>query len=70
MPGIKKGTLRGFDSDSYTATLEITGSGKSFLQGVRVARNIPVSEMINGRNALEAFMDEHNAKDAVVVAVY
>ncbi len=70
MPGIKKGTLRGFDSGNYTATLEITGSGKSFLQGVCVARNIPISEMINGRNVLVVFMDEHNAKDAVVVVVY
>ncbi len=70
MLGIKKGTLRSFDSGNYTATLEITGSGKSFLQGVRVARNIPTNEMINGRNVLVVFMDEHNTKDAVVVAVY
>jgi len=70
MPGIKKGILRGFDSGNYTATLEITGSGKSFLQGVCVARNIPVSEMVSGRNVLIVFIDEHNAKDAVVAAVY
>ena len=70
MPGIKKGTLRSFDSGSYTATIEIAGSGKSFLQGVLVARNIPTSEMINGRNVLVVFMDEHNTKDAVVAAVY
>lgn len=70
MPAIKKGTLRGFDSGNYTAILEITGSGKSFLQGVRVARNIPVSEMVTGRNILVVFVDEHNAKDAVVMAVY
>ena len=70
MPGIKKGTLRGFDSGSYTATLEIIGSGKSFLQGVSVARNIPINEMNNGRNVLVVFIDEHNVKDAVVIAVY
>jgi hypothetical protein len=70
LASIKEAVLRNFDSDSYTATVEIAGSGKAYLQGVKVARNIPAGEMVVGRNVLVIFIDEHSAKDAVVTAVY
>jgi hypothetical protein len=50
--------------------VEITGSGKTYLEGVTVARNLPAAEMMAGRNLAVLFFDEHNVKDAVVVAVY
>ena len=37
---------------------------------VAVARNIPAVEMALGRKVAVIFFDEHNAKEAVVVAVY
>jgi len=67
---IKKAVLRSFDSGNYTATIEIAGSINTYLEGVSVARNLPVAEMTVGRKLAAIFFDEHNAKDAVVVAVF
>ena len=67
---VKKAILRSFDSGSYTATIEIAGSSKTYLEGVSVARNLPEAEMVVGRKLAEIFFDEHNVKDAVVTAVY
>ena len=67
---MKKAVLRSFDSGDYTATIEITGSLKTYLEGVSVARNLPVAEMITGRGLAVVFFDEHNAKYAVIIAVY
>jgi len=52
------------------ATIEITGSGKIYLEGVPVAHNLPAAEITVGRKLAVLFFDEHNVKDAVVVAVY
>jgi hypothetical protein len=35
-----------------------------------VARNLPACEMALGRKVAVVFFDEHNAKEAVIVAVY
>ena len=67
---VKKAILRSFDSGSYTATIEIAGSSKTYLEGVSVARNLPEAEMVVGRKLAVIFFDEHNVKDAVVAAVY
>ena len=67
---VRKAILRGFDSGSYTATVQLAGSHKIYLEGVTVARNIPAVEMALGRKLSVVFFDEHNAKEAVVVAVY
>jgi hypothetical protein len=70
MSSLKKAVLRSFDSDNYTAVIELTGSGKVYLENVIVARSVPAGEMIVGRELVVVFFDEHNAKDAVIVAVY
>ena len=67
---IKKAILRSFDSGNYTATIQISGSGKTYLEDVPVARNLPVAEMSVGRELAVIFFDAHNVKDAVVIAVY
>ena len=67
---IKKAILRSFDSGNYSATIQISGSGKTYLEDVPVARNLPVAEMSTGRKLAVIFFDEHNVKDAVVIAVY
>jgi hypothetical protein len=67
---IKKAILRSFDSGNYTATIKISGSGKAYLKDVPVAQNLSVSEMSAGRKLAVIFFDEHNVKDAVVIAVY
>jgi hypothetical protein len=67
---IKKGVIKAFDSATYIATVQIAGSLSVSLEGITVARNIPTSEMVSGRNCAIIFFDETNPKDAVVVAVY
>ena len=67
---VKKAILRSFNSENYTATIEISGSGKTYLEDVPVARNLPVLEMSAGSKLVVIFFDAHNVKDAVVMAVY
>ncbi len=66
----RKGVLKSFDSGSYTATIQLASSHKVYLEGITVARNIASAEMVAGRKVTVVFFDEHNAKEAVVVAVY
>ena len=67
---IKKGVIRGFDSGTYTATVQIAGSLSVWLEGVPVSRGIPSAEMVVERSCSVIFLDESNPKDAVVAAVY
>jgi hypothetical protein len=67
---IKKAVLKAWNSGTYTATLQITSSSKVYLEGVKVARNIPSAEMVIGRTTAVLFPDKSNAGDAVVIAVY
>ena len=67
---LRKGVLKNFNSGDYTATVRLAGSYKVYLEDVAVARNLPASEMVSGRKVAVIFFDEHNAKEAVVVAVY
>ncbi len=67
---LRKGVLKGFNSGAYTATVQLASSYKVYLEDVAVARNLPTAEMISGRKVAVVFFDEHNAKEAVVVAVY
>jgi len=67
---LRKAILRSFDSNNYTATVQLAGSYKVYLEDVTVARNLPSSEMTTGRKTAVLFFDEYNPKEAVVVAVY
>ena len=67
---LRKGVLRSFNSGNYTATVQLAGSYKVYLEDITVARNLPVAEMTAGRKVAVIFFDEHNAKEAVVIAVY
>ena len=67
---LRKGMLRSFNSGNYTATVQLIGSYKVYLEDITVARNLPTAEMATGRNVAVVFFDEHNPKEAVVVAVY
>ena len=67
---LRKGVLRSFNSSNYTATVQLAGSYKVYLEGIAVARNLPAAEMALGRKVAVVFFDDHNPKEAVVVAVY
>ena len=66
----KKAWLRSFDSGTYRATIQMAGSQAVYLEEVAVARNIPAAEMAVGRKVAVVFFDRHNARDAVILAVY
>ncbi len=67
---VRKGILKSFDSGSYTATVQMAGSYKAYLEDIAVARNLPAAEMALGRKVAVIFFDNHNPKEAVVIAVY
>ena len=67
---LRKAELRNFNSGNYTATVRLASSYKVYLEDIAVARNLPSAEMITGRKVAVVFFDEHNPKEAVVVAVY
>ncbi len=67
---LRKAVLKSFNSGDYTATVQLAGSYKVYLEDVAVARNLPVAEMTTGRKTAVLFFDEYNPKEAVVVAVY
>ena len=67
---LRKAILKSFNSGDYTATILLAGSYKVYLEGITVARNLPAAEMALGRKVAVIFFDEHNPKEAVVVAVY
>ncbi len=67
---LKKAILKSFDSGSYTATIQLAGSHKAYLEDIAVARNLPAAEMTTGRKVAVVFFDENNAGEAAVIAVY
>lgn len=66
---IERATLKQFDQDSYYASVQLVTSLTTYLDVVKVARNIPAAEMTLGRNVLVA-MPDNNPKNAVVIAVF
>ena len=67
---LRKSILKSFNSGSYTATIQLIGSLKVYLEDVTVARNIPTVEMTAGRKVAVIFFNEYNSKEAVIIAVY
>lgn len=67
---VVKGILNNFNAGDYTATVQISGSDKVYLNSVAVTRNIPSGEMIQGRSLVIVFFDEFNSKEAVITGVY
>jgi len=67
---VRKGTLKGFNAGSYTATVQIAGSLSVWLADVPVARNIDAAQMVIGRHCALIFFSESDPRDALVVGVY
>jgi hypothetical protein len=66
---IEKGILKGYDSLSHRATVQLAGSLTTYFDDVKVARNIPAIEMVLGRHVFIA-MPDNNPKNSVVIAVF
>ncbi|HEX5479029.1 MAG TPA: hypothetical protein VFY79_04850 [Dehalococcoidia bacterium] len=64
------GILKAFDSGTYMATVQLTGSLTLWLSGVPTSRAIASADMVTGRKVAVLLFDPTNPADAVVAAVY
>jgi hypothetical protein len=69
-PDIRAGILASFDSGTYKATVQFTGSLQQYVAGVNVTRDIASGDMVAGRKVAVAFFDPSNHTDAVLFAVW
>jgi hypothetical protein len=67
---LRSGVLKAFDSSTYLATVQVTGSLSQWLRSIAVSRGIASAEMVTGRRVGVVLFDPTNASDAVVFAVY
>ena len=68
---LRRGTVRGFDSSSFTADVQLDGSVPTWLTGVRISRAIRSRDVLAGRSCIVAFApDPSDPTEAVVIAIY
>lgn len=68
---LRRGTVRGFDSSSFTADVQLDGSAPTWLTGARISRAIRSRDVLAGRSCIVAFAsDPSDPTEAVVIAVY
>jgi hypothetical protein len=67
---LHSGILKAFDSGTYTATVQLTGSLAEWLRGVPVNRGIASGELVSGRKVAVVLFDASSGADAAVVAVW
>ncbi len=68
---LRRGTVKGFYSSSFTADVQLDGSVPTWLTGARINRAIPSSEVLAGRSCIVAFAsDPSDPTEAVVIAIY
>lgn len=68
---LRRGTVRGFYSASFTADIQLDGSVPTWLTGARISRAIPSLELLAGRSCIVAFAsDPSDPTEAVIIAVY
>jgi hypothetical protein len=69
-PVIRPGILRAFDSGTYLATVQLSGSQAQLVTAIPTARDIASGEMTAGRRVAVVFFDASNVSDACVIAVW
>ena len=68
---LRRGTVRGFDSSSFTADVQLDGSVPTWLTGGRISRAIRSRDVLAGRSCIVAFASDPSAPtEAVVIAIY
>lgn len=65
-----RGMIRGYDSGSKSATVELAGSPAFYVAGVPVSRGIADGEVVAGRWCVVAWMGTDNPTEAMVIGVY
>jgi len=67
---LRHGILKAWNSGTYLATVQLTGSLGVWLTNVPTNRGIPSAEMVVGRKVAVAFFDPSNPLDAAVQSVW
>jgi hypothetical protein len=67
---IRRGVIRAFDRQAYTASVEVVGGPLAFLPGVPVSHALDPWVMRAGVACVIQFFDESDPADACVVGVY
>ena len=69
MTVIKSAIIKSYDAAAHKATVQIAGSLGVWLDGVRVATDIPAADVVTGRQCTVLFLDPSNQDDAVVITI-
>ena len=69
MTVLKKATIKSYDDAAHKATVQIAGSLGVWLDGIRVATDIPAADVVAGRQCTVLFLDPSNQDDAVVITI-
>ncbi|MBF6606796.1 MAG: hypothetical protein IVW53_14605 [Chloroflexi bacterium] len=64
------GIIKAWDSTTWTATVQLTGSLTLWLRNIATSRGIPSAEMVVGRKVAVLLFEPTNPTDAVIIAVY
>ncbi len=66
---LKKAIVKSYDPIAHKATVQIAGSLGVWLDGIRVATDIPAADVVAGRQCTVLFLDPSNQDDAVVITI-
>jgi len=66
---LKKAIVKSYDAATHKATVQIAGSLPVWLDGVRVATDIPAADIQTGRQCTVLFLDPSNQDDAVIITI-
>jgi hypothetical protein len=66
---IRKAIIKSYDPEAHKATVQIAGSLGVWLDGIRVATDIPAADVVAGRQCTVLFLDPSNQDDAVVITI-
>jgi hypothetical protein len=66
---IRRATIKSYDAATHKADVQIAGSLSVWLEGVRVATNIPAGDVQAGRQCIVLFLDPSNQDEAVVATI-
>ncbi|MCL5960726.1 MAG: hypothetical protein M1358_15735 [Chloroflexi bacterium] len=67
---IARGIIKGYDGATHSATVQVVGSGATYLASVPVATDIPGWRLKADSSCAVLFFDENNPRDCCLVAVY
>ena len=69
MTDIKRAIVKSYDAATHKAAVQIAGSLGVWLEGVRIATDIPAADVVVDRQCTVLFIDPSNQDDALVLTI-